>query len=117
MEKKTFNDFYEAWNYLDECDYYKYKYKTQRGEELLMGSFQQALYVMVVKVNPKTNSVDDDTDKNTKTQVWVESGSYVYDENVDDWISTHDIRLDVGGDTFEEAIINLANLVSKLTTK
>jgi hypothetical protein len=79
-----------------------------------MGSFQQALYIMVVKVNPETNAIDYDRSKNTKTQVWLESGAYVYDDIVDDYVSSHDIRLDTGGDTFEEAIINLANLVSKL---
>lgn len=115
--EKTFTDFHTAWKYLDDCEYYKYIYTTEKGEEVEMGSFQQALYIMVVKVNPKTNSIDDDNSKNTKTQVWLESGSYIYDENVGGWIASHDIDLDTGGNTFEEAITNLANLVSKLKDK
>ena len=113
MEKK-YKDFYRAWRYLDSCGYYKYTYHTERGDDLQLGSFQQALDIMVVKVNPRTNSIDDDRSKNTKTQVWLESGAYLYEENAGYWIASHDIALDTGGDTFEEAVINLANLVSKL---
>jgi len=65
------------------------------------------LYIMVVKVNPLTNEVDDDQTKNTKTQVWLEVGPW------SEQYHTHDWDLDCGGDTFEEAIIKLADLVKQ----
>jgi hypothetical protein len=37
----------------------------------------------------------------------------MFDEHVGGFISCHDLRLDCDGDTFEKAIINLANLVKK----
>lgn len=59
---------------------------------------------MVVKVNPKTNEISDDVELNSKTRIWLECGITP---------NEHDIRLDCGGDTFEEAIIQLADLVIK----
>lgn len=69
-----------------------------------VNNFINCLNIMVVKVNPVTYSIDDDNEKNTLTQIWLESG---------DEINTHDIRLDCGGNNFEEAIIELARLVKK----
>jgi hypothetical protein len=69
---------------------------------------------MVVKVNPKTNSVVKDESKNTATRIWLEWGPISLDEYYEEhWgISpVHDTRLDCGGKTFEEAVITLANLV------
>ena len=60
-----------------------------------------------VKVNPATNRIDNDKALNTKTQIWIECGPF--DEN----IFCHDMDLDCGGDTFEEAICRLAELVRK----
>lgn len=69
--------------------------------------FQKCLDIEIVKVNPKTNIIDNDSSLNTKIQVWLECGPYQKD------CYTHDIDLDCGGDTFEEAIIKLAKLVKK----
>lgn len=55
----------------------------------------------VVKVNPETNRIDDDISKNTKVEVWLESGPY----------EVHDPDLDCGGETYEKAIITLAEKV------
>ena len=93
-------DFYTAWRFLDE-------------HKMFHGLFCHGLWVEVVKVNPDTNEVDNDITKNTKVQVWLEHGGY--DEEWD--ITTHDIALDCGGDTFEEAIIKLAKLVQKYYTE
>ena len=90
-------EFYEAWNYLI-------------GHKIFNDRFNcDGWYMDVVKVNPITNAIDADTSKNTKVQIWLESGPYesYYD------CCTHDIRLDCGGDTFEEAIIQLASLVKQ----
>ena len=61
----------------------------------------------IIKINPKTDCIDVDTYKNTKVQIWLECGPYKDERPV------HDIDLDCGGDSFEEAIINLAKLVQE----
>lgn len=89
-------DFYTAWKFLNE-------------HKMFNEQFTEGLWIEVVKVNPDTNEIDDDSSKNVKTRVWLEHGNY--DE---EWGAiTHDPRLDCGGDTFEKAIIKLAKLVQK----
>lgn len=92
-------NFYDAWIFLNEHKMFKHL-------------FEQGLYTMVVKVNPDTMEIDDDRTKNTKVQVWLEHGPW---EEVDFGLPrhTHDFDLDSGGDTFEEAIIELAKLVKE----
>ena len=80
------------------------------------GMFWEALDIDVVKVDPRTNSINDDSSKNTKTEVWLEAGGHI--PELDSPRSGrhafyHDYTLDCGGDTFEEAIIKLADLVLK----
>ena len=60
-------------------------------------------------VNPKTNSVDDDPQKNTKLEYWIECGPYVKDHG--SVVPSHDWELDCGGDTIEEAFLALKRLV------
>lgn len=92
-------DFYDSWMFLNE-------------HKMFNRMFEEGLYTCVVKVNPQTNAVDDDRKKNTKVQIWIEHGPW---EKHDDGFPEHchDFDLDCGGDTFEEAIIKLANLVKK----
>lgn len=90
-------NFYQAWHYLINHPMFNEK-------------FQSCLDVDVVKVNPKTNCVDDNDSLNTKTQIWLECGPYFENQ------ITHDIDLDCGGNTFEDAIIKLAKLVKKYYT-
>ena len=89
-----FTDFYTAWNFL-------------MMHKMFKGRFQECLDIEVVKVSPITNCIEDDNTLNTKTAVWLECGEY------DDRYPVHDLDLDCGGDTFEIAIIELANLVDK----
>ena len=91
------NNFHEAWEFLLE-------------HKMFQRHFRDLLYIMVVKVNPLTNEVDDDQTKNTKTQVWLEVGPW------SEQYHTHDWDLDCGGDTFEEAICELAELVKQYYT-
>ena len=87
-------NFYDAYQFLD-------------NHKIFNGNFTYQLWFEIVKVNPETNAIDDDSTKNTKVQVWLEHGPYDKE-----WGGcTHDIDLDCGGDTFEEAIIKLAELV------
>jgi hypothetical protein len=100
---KKISDFYEAYNFLRHhpmCVLKKINY------------FNRCLDIDVVKVCPETNAIEDDPALNTKTQIWLEFGGMDEDEYFG-VIPCHDIDLDCGGDTFEEAIIKLANLVLK----
>lgn len=93
-------NFYDAWIFLNEHKMFRHL-------------FENGLYTMVVKVNPETNEIDDDLSKNTKVQVWLEHGPWEKSADAIFPQHTHDWDLDCGGDTFEEAIIELANLVKK----
>ena len=92
-------DFYTAWTFLN-------------NHKMFNGLFCHGLWTEVVKVNPVTNTIDDESSKNTKVQIWLEHGPYEHYHND----TTHDIDLDCGGDTFEEAIIKMAELVKKYYT-
>lgn len=89
-----FTDFYEAYHYL-------------REHSMFQGNFERCLDIEVVKVNPTTKEIDDNFELNTETNVWLECGQY------SKFINIHDLDLDCGGKTFEEAICTLANLVQK----
>lgn len=86
------DNFYDAWRYLDEHTIFK-------------GRFNSCLDIDVAKVNPDTGKIENDISKNTKTEVWLECGPWERDCLI------HDLDLDCGGDTFEDAIIKLAELV------
>lgn len=92
-------DFYEAFHYLKDHPYFE-------------GEFESSLGIAVLKLNPDTNSIDDDKRKNTLTQVWLECGGICHNhKELHCSRYCHDIYLDCGGNTFEEAIIKLAALV------
>ena len=92
-----FDNFYDAWWFLEEHPMFEDEYN--------LSHFLDCLDVHVAKVNPKTCEVDDDNVLNTKVEIWLEMGRY------DKTCRWHDIDLDCGGDTYEEAIIQLANNV------
>ena len=103
---KKIKDFYEAWWFL-------YNHPSFVDNENYQWGFQDCLDIDVQKVDPKTCKIEDDKSRNTKTEIWFECGQFVSSTNIMGKIREHDIRLDCGGDTFEEAIIELANLVKK----
>lgn len=88
-------EFYNAWIFLTK-------------HKMFHGLFECGLYTAVVKVCPETNAVEDDSTKNTRVQIWLEHGPYDKE-----YQHTHDFELDCGGDTFEDAIIELARLVKE----
>lgn len=117
---KKFDDFFEAWWYLNTHGAFidkKLKYDTEnRGSKIpvIWSAFEQLLDIYVTKVNPDTNEVDDDKRKNIMTEIWLELSHYEEDKDFPgNFLATLDTRLCCGGKTFEEAIINLANLVKK----
>lgn len=91
-QKRHKINFYKAWNYLN-------------NHKIFNNDFMGCLDIGVAKVNPKTNSIDNSFNKNTKVEVWLECGPW------DKECRIHDIDLDCGGNTFEEAIVKLADLV------
>lgn len=106
--------FYKAWDYLSTCEYFRTPIDTKLFKEFpdekIYNSFGNGcLDINVVKVNPKTESIDDDDKKNTLVEICIETGDW--DEEYNVWC--HDYKLDCGGATFEEAIIMLAKLVKK----
>ena len=113
MKKQRFNDFYDAYNFLEGHKMTKPSLKLgDTLKEHEVDNFHKCLYVSVVKVNPDTCELEYKEDRlhlNTKTEVWLEFGRWSEKEKV----AYHDYDLDCGGDTFEEAIIKLANLVDK----
>lgn len=88
-------NFYEAWRFLAEHKIFNECFEYDR------------LWIHVTKVNPVTNMLDDDMSKNTKVQVWLEC----FPNNPETNRQYRDIDLDCGGDTFEEAVVKLAQLV------
>lgn len=95
-----FTDFYNAWDYLEKHPIFNtIKYGIN------VNKFISCIDIEVKKVNSKTNMSEDNERLNIKTRVWIEAGPYIKNH------AAHDYDLDCGGDTFEEAIIELANLV------
>ena len=101
QNKKT--GFYDSWYFLMDHP----AFVDDRG----IDDFQRALDIHLAMVNPKTLMVDDNKTKNIKLQVWLECGKWYKDKQGSGY--THDIDLDCGADTFEEAIIKLGKLVRK----
>ena len=60
-------------------------------------------------VDPVTRRIEEDPSRNTFVEWWIEVFFYEWDDPKHD--SCHDWDLDCGGDTAEEAIYNLAQLV------
>jgi len=118
-EASKMERFYEAWQYLDSHPIFEVgQLESSNGTLVPTHRFDMSLKTEVVKVNPETDEIDDDSSKNTKVQVWLEAGPYGdlgitdgYDEPTGTKGFSNDVDLDSGGDTFEDAIIELAGLV------
>lgn len=109
-----FNDFCEAFNFLKSHKLCECEISINNKSKYLVNYFNECLDIEVVKVNPKINEIDTKMENNTKTEVWLEFGRAFINYSISDQVMfNHDYRLDCGGDTFEEAIIELANLVDK----
>lgn len=62
-------------------------------------------------VCPETKMISDDHTENTHLEWWIECGAYCIDTMFDDMVASHDVDLDCGADTMDEAIVKLAQLV------
>lgn len=99
-----FTDFYTAYEWLEDHPIFKHpRYNVSH--------FAADLDISVVKVNPETEAIDEDNSLNTHVRVWLEHGPF---DDADDYARcSHDYNLDSYGNTFEEAIMDLALKVHK----
>jgi len=122
VSKTDLSDFHTAWNWLRRHPAFCYKGKLGADERFApQYGFLESLEIDIVKVDPKTNRIEDDSSWNTTTRVWLECGPWGDPKDHSSWgdsesiswkgIPSHDIDLDCGRKTFEEAIIKLAGLV------
>jgi len=114
--------FYEAYWWLFEHPLFRYL-GQQDTPASFNSTFPDCLEIQTQKVDPNTRRIEDDKSRNTHVEVWIEVSTYGTqedaglsdDEMLEEWFSTgvpcHDYELDCGGNTFEEAIIELASLV------
>jgi len=92
-------------------------------QEFSNGALQECWDLDLVFVNPETETIEDNEALNTAFRVWIESGPW-YDfskegipapkggwDSHNRWGKSHDTRLDTGGATMEEALLNLVALV------
>jgi len=103
------SDFYEAYWWLYEHPFFQYE--VPQIKTFKYSFFEHALDLEIVKVNPKNSTIEDDRSLNTKTEVWIEVASDYNNEY--NYCSTHEWYLDCGGDTFEAAVLRLAENVYK----
>ena len=103
-----FTDFYTAWEFIR-------NHKISKEQDNEWTNFPYCLDIEVVKVNPKTKRIEDDETLNTETAVWLEFVNDTFDKWNPHlgWVSTHWTELDCGAETFEKAIIKMADLVYK----
>lgn len=125
---ETYKEFYDKWHWLNRHPVFASNGRANNRAGRF-NRFSECLDIMVAKVDPVTLRIEDDSSRNTRTRVWLECGPienvyaltedqlrgwYADDADIlDNGALTHDVDLDCGGDTFEEAIITLAALVYK----
>lgn len=107
------HEAYRAWHFL--WDHAALKDENNRSR------FQECLDIHFARVDPKTKSVNNDPAKNTEVEIWLECGAWLTPKDLESQgedpshfphgTAQHDYDLDCGGDTFEEAILELARLV------
>lgn len=112
-------DFYRAWHYLNHhplfwCIGGRRDKPMPLHERHLMNDrgVPEGLDIAVMKVDPKTNQVEPDESRNTKTQVWYELCFHRWGAQYDD-VRVHVWQADGGGDTYEKAIVMAAKQVHK----
>ena len=106
---KKFNDVVEAQHFLREHTYFTKIFKCKSGRLLFSNEFEDHLTWDYVKINPVTDSIDDDKYLNTKTVIWFEYGHWSIDHN--SWYGCY--YNNFSANTFEEGIITIANNIHK----
>jgi len=117
--------FVSAWRYLDGHPIY---WRLLASDDKLpawhmahlehgYGFSNGGIWVSVTRVNPATGSISEDPALNTRTEVWLETGewSWAVDEKRHISCETHyhNYKLDCGGTTYEEAVVEMARNVHR----
>lgn len=113
------DEFYDAWWWLQNHPAFYRQAFWARGQD--EPGFFSGLDISVQKVNPLTGRIDDNKALNTQVEFWLENGPWMRTDDPangipedmlgDGEIHSHDINLDCGGLTYEEALLNMAKLV------
>ena len=85
--------------------YWIMDHPLKRVSDIYFG--QNEIDIQPQLVNPVTNEVDMDDSLNTKVEFWVEFSYF----DVECEANAHDIEFDCGGDSYEEAVEALFQLV------
>lgn len=94
--------FYQSWNYLNNLEMVNYNGLSR---------LKDCLNVEVIKIDPAIDAINiEDSSMNTKVKVRLELSEIVYDEELKKTILLDDIDFGCWGDTYEEAIIEMANI-------
>jgi len=115
LDAPVFNDAFDAWNFLYEHPIFK------EEESSPLTKFELCLLIEVVKVNPENETREEDVEKNSAVRVWLECGPWIKSSELTKeeqghlpvGITSHDIDLDCGAPSFEEALCELAHLVAQ----
>jgi len=121
------NQLSKAWNFLQEHKVCNVEtISTLKKSDLLsaldleegkvitsrISFFERGLNIMVVKVDPLTDEINTvDLNKNTKERVWLELSTPLLEEKKIKLVKDVGMDLYGSGDTFEDALINLADRV------
>jgi hypothetical protein len=105
-------DFWVAWHWLNEHPLFYQCHRDfhERGLVENRGILDGCVEVIPVKFNPETGRVSEDATKNTRMEFWVEVFPRAMRPSRSG-ISLHDHPRDTGGDTYEQAIINVAKKI------
>lgn len=122
MKFPEFTDFYDAWYFISTHPANSLD-RIRRLPRDSKSHFRWTFDFTVEKVNPRHVTSygsfikEYDKDKrhlNTKTEVWLEYGEVrESQETKDGYEYCHDLELNCSGNTFEEAVIRLANLMNE----
>lgn len=120
--EETPDDFYSAWHYLNRHPLFWTLGGTRNKpspvhEKYLQDEYgidEGALEISVVKVDPETDSINqDDIERNTQTQIWYEICMTHWPSQQDD-IRVHAYELDGGSSTYEECVVKAAKQVHEV---
>lgn len=116
------DSFYASWHYLNDHPIF-WKFLAQAdygGRPKNHVSFLKTEWGfdgidMMVVLTDETGTINKDESLNTRTAIWLEAGKWNLfadeHEHGSSHCHWHDIELDCGGATYEEAVIKLARLV------
>lgn len=113
---RELGDFSDMWEWLRNHPMFDIRTTVKvRGKKIrtTRWMFPESLDILYVKVSPKSNQIVRDPSKNTKIRVWLELHPPFYNRWLGKWDTWHNIKLDSGGDTFEDAIRDLIPKVLK----